>query len=59
MMIEDKTMYPTINLTNIDPRCEGLDIVTDLRKKDLNIVLSNNFAFGGINTSILLKKYDK
>ncbi len=59
MMIEDKTMYPTINLKNIDPRCEGLDIVTDLRKKDLNIVLSNNFAFGGINTSLLLKKYNK
>ncbi len=55
-MLEDNMIYPTINLKNIDPRCEGIDVVTDLLKKDLNIVLSNNFAFGGINTSIILKK---
>lgn len=57
MMMEDSTIYPTINLKEIDPRCEGLTIITDSTKKDLNIILSNNFAFGGINTSLLLKKY--
>jgi len=58
-MLEDNKMYPTINLKNIDPRCEGLDIITDLKSKELNIVMSNNFAFGGINTSIILKKFKK
>lgn len=55
-MFEDNLIYPTINLKNIDPQCEGIDIVTDLREKKLNTILTNNFAFGGINTSIILKK---
>jgi 3-oxoacyl-[acyl-carrier-protein] synthase II len=55
-MMEDNMIYPTINHKNIDPRCEGINLITDLTKKDLNLVLTNNFAFGGINTSIILKK---
>jgi len=57
MMIEDSLIYPTLNLKNLDPRCEGINIITDITKKELNYVLSNNFAFGGINTSIIIKKY--
>lgn len=58
-MLEDNKIYPTINLKNIDPRCEGIDIITDLKDKQLNIIMSNNFAFGGINTSIILQKFKK
>lgn len=57
-MMEDNKIYPTINLKNIDPRCEGIDIVTELKDKQIDTVLSNNFAFGGINTSIILRKYN-
>ncbi|OHD14783.1 MAG: beta-ketoacyl-ACP synthase II [Spirochaetes bacterium GWC1_27_15] len=56
-MMEDNKMYPTIHLQNIDPRCEGINVITDVTSKDLNIILTNNFAFGGINTSIIMKKY--
>jgi len=58
-MFEDNLIYPTINLKNIDPRCEGINVITDITPKELNIILTNNFAFGGINTSIILKKLKK
>lgn len=55
-MMEDNLIYPTINLRNIDPQCESLNIITDLTKKELNTIMTNNFAFGGINTSIIIRK---
>ncbi|MEU9283625.1 beta-ketoacyl-[acyl-carrier-protein] synthase family protein [Streptomyces sp. NPDC048275] len=45
---------PTANLTRLDPRCE-LDVVTGSpRKLPAGLVLSNSFAFGGHNVSLLL-----
>lgn len=49
---------PTINLENIDDRCGELDyIVGDGRELDVEHVMSNNFAFGGINTSLIFSRY--
>jgi 3-oxoacyl-[acyl-carrier-protein] synthase II len=48
---------PTLNLDHPDAACAELDHVTgDGRKLDVEHVVSNNFAFGGINTSIVLKR---
>ncbi len=48
---------PTLNLNNIDENCGNLDYIRgEGRKIDTNIVMSNNFAFGGINTSLIFKK---
>ena len=48
---------PTIHLTTPDPECD-LDYVPDgVRRADLDIVLSNSFAFGGNNTSIVMGRY--
>ncbi len=55
-MMEDNIIYPTINFKNLDPRCSPINIITENIKKELNIILSNNFAFGGINTSLIIKK---
>jgi 3-oxoacyl-[acyl-carrier-protein] synthase II len=45
---------PTINLQNIDSRCGELDyIVDDGRRFSSEFVMSNNFAFGGINSSLV------
>jgi len=56
-MLEDNKMYPTLHFKELDPRCEKIKIVTDVEDKELNMVITNNFAFGGINTSIIIKKY--
>lgn len=49
---------PTLNLTERDPECAPLDYVTGkVRPLAQKIVMSNNFAFGGINTSLIFKRY--
>ncbi|WP_416306492.1 beta-ketoacyl-ACP synthase [Neptunicella sp. SCSIO 80796] len=51
---------PTINLSNIDPRCAELDYLTSGgRQISTDIVMSNNFAFGGINTSLIFKRWNE
>jgi 3-oxoacyl-[acyl-carrier-protein] synthase II len=49
---------PTRNLHQPDPRCAPLNYVRDepLSPRRLDIVMNNNFAFGGINTSLLFRR---
>ncbi|EGR3264931.1 beta-ketoacyl-ACP synthase [Vibrio parahaemolyticus] len=48
---------PTLNLENLDEQCGDLDYIAG-QGRELNVkyLMSNNFAFGGINTSIIFKK---
>jgi len=56
-MMNEGWVHPTANLINIDPECAQLDYVTDsIRSLDCNCIMSNNFAFGGINTSLIFKR---
>jgi len=49
---------PTIHSTERDPDCD-LDYVTEgARPADLRVVLSNSFAFGGNNTTVIFGKYE-
>lgn len=49
---------PTINLTTPDPECAALDYLTgDGREIRTQYVMNNNFAFGGINTSLIFKAH--
>ena len=57
-MMREGWFAPTINLTEVDPQCAALDfIVGEGRAIDCQYVMSNNFAFGGINTSLIFKQY--
>jgi 3-oxoacyl-[acyl-carrier-protein] synthase II len=48
---------PTINLEEVDPECAPLDYLRgDGRDLRTDLVMSNNFAFGGVNTSLLLRR---
>jgi len=56
-MMRERWFAPTINLTDVDPACGELDYIRDEgRSLDCEYVMSNNFAFGGINTSLIFKK---
>ncbi|WP_374650821.1 beta-ketoacyl-ACP synthase [Dongia sp.] len=56
-MMRDQWFAPTANLDNVDPRCAELDYVMGApRHLDIGYLMSNNFAFGGINTSIIIKR---
>ena len=53
-MMQGGFLVPNRNLENVDPRCADLDYVRVLRDARLRRVMTNNFAFGGINTSLVL-----
>lgn len=56
-MMRNQSFAPTLNLHNIDENCGDLDYIIDsFRNIDANIIMSNNFAFGGINTSLIFKR---
>lgn len=49
---------PTLNLNDIDPRCGKVDyILNGGREIQTDYVMSNNFAFGGVNTSLVFKRW--
>ena len=57
-MMRSGWFAPTINLDNLDPRCGELDYITGLgRVLETDLVMSNNFAFGGINTSLIFRRW--
>lgn len=50
---------PTLNLNDIDPRCGKVDyILSGGREIETDYVMSNNFAFGGVNTSLVFKRWE-
>lgn len=56
MMMREKCFAPTLNLTTIDPRCAELNYLrSGMASIDTGYVMSNNFAFGGVNTSLIFK----
>jgi 3-oxoacyl-[acyl-carrier-protein] synthase II len=53
-MMKEKWFCPNLNLDEPDPRCAPLDYITGSgREIDTQYIMSNNFAFGGINTSLV------
>lgn len=57
--IRDGFIPPTINLDNPDPVCD-LDYVPHVgRAKELKVVMSNSFGFGGHNVVVVFGKYDE
>ncbi len=58
MMMKEGEFMPTANLQRVDASCADLNyIIENPKKLKTNIVMSNNFAFGGINTSLIFKDY--
>ncbi|VAW40562.1 FIG138576: 3-oxoacyl-[ACP] synthase [hydrothermal vent metagenome] len=56
-MMREGWFAPTVNLTNIDPQCGELDyIMSAVRPIQTDYIMTNNFAFGGINTSLIIKR---
>ncbi len=56
-MMNEGWFAPTLNLNQIDERCGDLDyIVQEARLIDTEYVMNNNFAFGGVNSSLVFKR---
>jgi 3-oxoacyl-[acyl-carrier-protein] synthase II len=56
-MMKRNWFVPTLNLTHVDPSCAPLDYIMETpRAIQTDHVMSNNFAFGGINTSLIFRR---
>lgn len=57
-MMNNGWFHPNANLEEVDPECGELDYIRDEgRTLDCDYVMSNNFAFGGINTSLIFRRW--
>ena len=57
MMMNEELFYPNLNLRDIDPQCAPLRYLTQPQEIKTDYVMNNNFAFGGVNTSLIFKKF--
>ena len=56
-MMRQQWFAPTLNLVDVDPRCGQLDYIRgEARHIDTEYVVNNNFAFGGLNTSLVFRR---
>jgi 3-oxoacyl-[acyl-carrier-protein] synthase II len=56
-MMRDGWMAPTANLDVVDARCADLDyLMHEPRRLEVEYFMSNNFAFGGVNTSLVFRR---
>lgn len=59
LSLNEGIVPPTINLTEVDPECQGLDYVpNEARKMPINYALSNSFGFGGTNATLVFKRLE-
>jgi 3-oxoacyl-[acyl-carrier-protein] synthase II len=54
--LQDQVLPPTAGFTAPDPECDLDYVPNEPRPTELGIALSNNFAFGGANASVLFAR---
>ncbi|TSD87813.1 beta-ketoacyl-ACP synthase II [Mycobacterium sp. KBS0706] len=58
LALRDQVMPPTLNLENPDPDAAGIDLVAlEARRGQIGHALSNGFGFGGVNASVLFRRW--
>lgn len=57
LCLQKNILLPTINLNTPDPQCDLDYVPNQARHKNIDIALSNHFAFGGANAALVLQKY--
>jgi 3-oxoacyl-[acyl-carrier-protein] synthase II len=58
LAIQQNLLPPTINLHQLDPRCDLDYVPNQARPASVDVVISNSFGFGGHNTSLVLRRFE-
>ncbi len=56
--LRENVAPPTINWKGADPRCDLNMVPNEAKAATIDYALSNSFAFGGINATLVVKKHD-
>jgi 3-oxoacyl-[acyl-carrier-protein] synthase-1 len=57
LMMEHRFVAPNINLDDLDPECADISVVANhALDAPINIAASNSFGFGGVNTTLILRR---
>ena len=59
LTIRDGIIPPTINYDTPDPECDLDYVPREARKASVNIALSNSFGFGGVNATLVFRKFEE
>jgi 3-oxoacyl-[acyl-carrier-protein] synthase II len=57
-MMQEGFIAPTLNLDEIDERCAMIRHAMDLIETDFRVAAVQNFAFGGVNTCLMIRKFN-
>ena len=58
LALRDQIAPPTLNLENVDAAAEGVDLVSrETRRMTMEHEISNGFSFGGVNASIIFRRW--
>ena len=57
---KDHTIHPTINVENLDEQCAVNNLVINhaIKVNSVDVILNNSFGMLGINSALVLKKYN-
>jgi 3-oxoacyl-[acyl-carrier-protein] synthase II len=56
-MMQEGFIAPTLNLESVDERCAMINHVRKLIEYPVKTAAIQNFAFGGVNTSLIIRKF--
>ena len=56
-MLNRQEVVPTLHLETPDPECAGVNLVTSLDRCSLTTVVKNNFALGGVNAALVMRRF--
>ncbi len=56
-MMNEGWLAPTLNLEEVDPACAPMDYLMSVRECQIEAFMTNNYAFGGVNTSLIFKRW--
>jgi 3-oxoacyl-[acyl-carrier-protein] synthase II len=58
--LTDGWVHPTINVDDLDPQCDipGLVLDEPVQAPDLRVVMNNSFGMLGINSALIVKRFD-
>ncbi|NUO08653.1 MAG: beta-ketoacyl-ACP synthase II [Candidatus Brocadia sp.] len=59
LAIKNSVLPPTVNLDNVDPECDLDYVANKARRKEITTALSNSFGFGGNNSTMVIKRFNK